>query len=62
MKCVADTNCQYDASASDCYPTDEFSLAMDAKCASASAGERTRVGFVAPATAFVAATALAALA
>ena len=62
VKCVADTNCQYDANAGDCYPTAAYKSAMDAKCASASAGERTCVGFVAPATAFIAATALAALA
>ena len=71
--CAADTNCEYDASSGECSVKEAFALSKYATCpaspsppapspASTSAGERTRVGFVAPATAFVAATALAALA
>jgi len=61
--CAADTNCEYDASSGDCSVTNAFTLSKYQTCqTSTSAGERTRVGFVAPATAFVAATALAALA
>jgi hypothetical protein len=61
--CAADTNCEYDASSGDCTVTTAFTLSTWKTCkTSTSAGERTRVGFVAPATAFVAATALAALA
>eukprot|EP00223_Ostreococcus_mediterraneus_P008146 CAMPEP_0179708312 /NCGR_PEP_ID=MMETSP0937-20121108/5307_1 /TAXON_ID=548131 ORGANISM="Ostreococcus mediterraneus, Strain clade-D-RCC2593" /NCGR_SAMPLE_ID=MMETSP0937 /ASSEMBLY_ACC=CAM_ASM_000575 /LENGTH=159 /DNA_ID=CAMNT_0021581631 /DNA_START=192 /DNA_END=671 /DNA_ORIENTATION=+ len=61
--CAADTNCEYDASSGECSVTGTFTVSTYATCsASTSAGERTRVGFVAPATAFVAATALVALA
>jgi len=60
--CAADTNCEYDASSGDCSVTNAFTLSKYQTCQTSSAGERTRVGFVAPATAFVAATALAALA
>ena len=61
--CEADTNCEYDASSGECSVTGAFGVSTYATCsASTSAGERTRVGFVAPATAFVAATALVALA
>jgi len=60
--CDADSNCEYDSGSGDCSVTEAFTLSKYATCASTSAGERTRVGFVAPATAFVAATALAALA
>ncbi len=61
--CAADTNCEYDASSGECSAPAAFALSTWQTCkTSTSAGERTRVGFVAPATAFVAATALAALA